>query len=366
MIGEIFKKSGTKEVIIKANFFKACEERCASATVTMKYLISLVVLCTAIFVTLDAAPVLPSGYEAEFEAVGRQQSDEMAKTFLNVFTKILSAAGDRIGRDGSIQADDELGKTFLNVVSSLLSAMGKKADPNDKLQQTFFNGFNSILSSIGKRLDEGGEIQSDDEMTKTIMNLVGTLFSAMTKKIDSGEIQSADEIMPAFLNLFSNALSLASKKVDPKDDVAKSVFNGFNTLLSAFGRQFNSGGGSQIQSDNGLPGAFLNILGTLGSALQKEASPKDELAQPFFTLFNTILSAAKNKVGEGGAQEVHVDTLPTYTAKRFDQSMLMESVNKNAAMVEGDMDLSEEAKTQLWGAILSSLASSALSKFLDG
>ena len=200
---------------------------------------------------------------------------------------------------------------------------------------------------------------------KTIMNLVGTLFSAMTKKIDDGEVQSADEIMPAFLNLFSNVLSLASKKADPKDDVAKTFFNGFNTILSAFGRQFNSGGGSRIQSDNGFPGAFLDILGTLGSALQKKASPKDEVGQTLLSLFNSLVSGAKNRIG-GGAQEVHVDTLPTYTAKHFDQRMSMESIDENAAMVEGNMDLSEEAKTQLWGAILGSLASGALSKFLDG
>ena len=363
MIGEIFKDKRSDNII--TNFLKACEERSESATATMKSLISLVMLCTALFVALDAAPVLPSGYEAEFEAVGSQQSDEMAKTFLNVFTKILTTAGDKVGRDGSIQADNELGKMVLNIASGLLSSASKKADPNDEFQQTFFNGFNSILSSIGKRLGEGGEIQSDDEMSKTIMNLVGTLLSAMTKKIDNGETQSADEIMPAFLNLFRNVLSLASENADPKDDVAKTFFNGFNALLSAFGRQFSNGGGGRIQSDNGLPGVFLNLLSNFGSVLQKKASPKDEMAQTFFTLFNTMLSAANNKIGEG-SQEVHVDTLPTYTAKRFDQSMSMESVDENAAMVEGDMDLSEEAKTQLWGAILGSLASGALSRFLNG
>ena len=58
-----------------------------------------------------------------------------------------------------------------------------------------------------------------------------------------------------------------------------------------------------------------------------------------------------------------MDTLPTYTAECFDQRMSMESVDENAAMMEGDMDLSEEAKTQLWGALLRGLATGALNKY---
>lgn len=177
-------------------------------TVAMKSLILLVVLSTALFVALDAAPVLPSHFEAELEAVARQQSDnsEMFKTFLNIFTKILTSAGDKSnGGDSSIQGDNELGRTLLNVASGLLSTVGKKADPNDEFQQSLLNG-------VGSR----------------------------------------------------------------------------------------------------------------------------------------------------------VDTLPTYTGNRFDQSIL-EAIDENAAMMEGDeVDLSEEAKTQLWGAILGSLASSLLNKYLGG
>ena len=42
----------------------------------------------------------------------------------------------------------------------------------------------------------------------------------------------------------------------------------------------------------------------------------------------------------------------------------MESVDKNAAMVEGDIDLTDEAKTQLWGAILRGLAIGVQNKYL--
>jgi hypothetical protein len=337
----------------------------------MKSLIlPLVVLSIALFAGLDAAPVLPSGFEAELDAVARQQSDdsEMAKTFLNIFTKILTSKIN--GGDGSIQADNEIGRTLLNVASGLLSAAGKKADPNDKLQQSLLNGFSSVLSAIGSRLGEGGEIQSDnDEMMKTVMNVLGTFLSAMTKTNDNGEIQSWDEFMPTALNLFSNVLSHARKNVDPEDDTAKSFLDGFNTVLSAFGRKLsNGGGGTQIQSDdNGLSGVFLNLLGNLGSSLQRKADPKDDVAQTIFSLFNTVLSGAKNKIGGGGSQEVvRADTLPTYMAERFVDQSILESINENAAVMEGDVDVSEEAKTQLWGAILRTVASSLLSKYLKG
>ena len=123
----------------------------------MKSLITLVVPFIVLFVMLDAAPLLPSG----FEAAEKQQLDEMEKIFLNVFNKILTAAGDRIGKDGSIQVDNsETRQTFLNAISNFLSALTKTihADPNNEVGQTFTKGANSILSAIRKQLDgEDGE-----------------------------------------------------------------------------------------------------------------------------------------------------------------------------------------------------------------
>ena len=206
MVGEGFKDKRSDLQLI--NFLKACEERRSSAT--MKSLVTPTMLCIALFIIkLDAAPVLPSGHEAddEFEAVGRQQSDEMGKTFLNAFSKVLTAANDRIGR------------------------------------------------------------------------------------------------------------------------------------------------GSQIQSNNERK--VLNLLGNLGSALQKKANPEDNITQTFLSLFNTLVSGAKD--GNGGGQEAHVDT----TAKRFDQIML-ESMDENAAMMEADADLTDEAKMQAFGAILGTIATGVL------
>ena len=501
----------------------------------MKLLISFVVLCTAaLFVTLDAAPTLPSG----FEDAEVQKSDEIAKTFLNVFSNILSAASKNInpddnmarslldgfsnfisavGRkvnDGEIQSGDEMKQVFMNLLSSVLSGITKKiengevqsadkeigraffnfmgtvisaakrkADPNDELAQTFLNGFSTILSLIGKQFSEGGEIQSSDEMMQTLMNLetgeiqsvdeavpgflnlFSKILSVTSKNINpddnvarsffdgisnilsgfggkvtagNGEIQSDDEVVPAFLNLFSNFLSVVSKRVDPNDKLAQAVVPSFKKFFSVFAKQFTGGdleiqssdemtqtvanlissalsgltkkiengeiqsddelqqaflnlfgnvlsaarekvdpnnqlagtfldgankiisligrntGGGQIQSDSELPRALLNLFGNVGSALQKKANPNDELSQSFFNLFNSMVSAGKSRIG--GGQEVVVETLP-YAAKHFDQRMTMESVDENAEMMEAFMKLSDEAKAQLWPMIIGSLAS---------
>ena len=90
-----------------------------------KFLITPVVLCTALFIVLDAAPVLPS--TASFEAAGWQPSNDMAKTILNMFSKSLTTAGDKGGTDASIQVDGkEVALSFLNFVGSFISAEREK------------------------------------------------------------------------------------------------------------------------------------------------------------------------------------------------------------------------------------------------
>ena len=95
----------------------------------MKFLILLVVLCTALFIVSesDAAPVLPSHFKLTESAramAKEQQLDEWANTFLSICNKLFTSAGDRdeISRDGSIQADIELkqptfARNFLSTVS---------------------------------------------------------------------------------------------------------------------------------------------------------------------------------------------------------------------------------------------------------
>lgn len=115
-----------------------------------KFLITPVVMCTALFIVLDAAPVLPS--IASFEAAGWQPSNDMAKTILNMFSKSLTTAGDEGGRYGSIQVDSkEVALSFLDFMGSLLSAEREKKDPNDKILQTFFDIFDTANSLLSDR-----------------------------------------------------------------------------------------------------------------------------------------------------------------------------------------------------------------------
>ena len=455
------------------------------ATESMKYVIitfvHMVQLCAALFVILDAAPVLPaSSYDTEFESIGRQQSDEMTKIFLNVFSKpFLTAAGNGIDKVGSIQWDgyskvwqtiqfetdllnstsnflsvlsksiksdptynDEVGQTFIKGIDSILSAVRKqhgneivqtifktindllstasrKADPNDEMLQTAFNGFKTMVSFLGKEFVNGGKIQSSNcKMNQAFINHLSSFPSGVGKQIDNGEVQSdsVKDFMRVFLNVFKLVFSATRRNSNPNDEalqtffnasdtlislmarffddydnerdesevlltkdmfkffsqalsalakrygnseLAQSFFNGLSRILSAVGQKMINGGRqSQIQFSSELPGAVLNLLGNDGSFLKKKAGTKNEAAHEILFLFNT---RAKN--GIGGGQEVHVklDTLPTYTAKRFDQSMSLKSVDENAVTVEDDMDLTAKAKTQLlWDAILSSFASSVL------
>ena len=98
---------------------------------TMKFLIPLVVLCTALFIVSesDAAPVLPSHFkltETASAMAKEQQLDEWAKTFLSTYSKLFTSARDRdeISRDGSIEAGIELKQP--NFARNLLSTVRKK------------------------------------------------------------------------------------------------------------------------------------------------------------------------------------------------------------------------------------------------
>ena len=82
---------------------------------------------------------------------------------------------------------------------------------------------------------------------------------------------------------------------------------------------------------------------------------RDEVAQRFeiLSFFNTLNQIPGINKKINSAQEVQMDTFPTYADKLFDVSIM----NENAVLVEGDTDFTDEAKTQLWGDILRALVS---------
>ena len=374
----------------------------------MKTVITLVVLITALFVTLEAAPVLPSGFEAAEE----QQSDEMAKTFLNILNKILGIAGNRIGRDGSIQADDELGQTFLNFVSNFLSSVSKIANPNDEVAQTLLNGVNSILPLLETRLDEGGEIQSDDdrELMQTVANLLTTLFTDATKRIESGELpvhdQSAgeNELGRKVFNAGRDLISAIIRKSDPNDEMKQTALNGWKTIISSIVRQLDREDEGDIQSSSNVNSerkqtflnlltsvhsgikkkmdiakiesldpdmlrTFFNIFKTMNSAARRAIEPDNKIGQTFYNVIDKVLPLIAKQISDGGkiqssdemVQKFTSNVLSTMT-KKIESSDIQSADEVNLF----GMDLSERATTQLWGAILGSLATGLLNKSLDG
>ena len=346
-------------------------------------------------------------------------NDEVQPTFYDEINIVFSAVEKCLDEGKPDGRGNEITRKYFDAIRNILSAKGRQADPNNELMQTVVSGFKTILSLVLKK-GRGLGIEDVTEFSRTLIKIVQTIISALHRnsnliiKDEAGRIwldlidlifqlavenlysgkepdddfffflrdhinslilvfvkrfyyryggtQLADVVMSVILNLFDNFLSIGSKNADPNDSTKQIVLNRLKMTLSAAKRIISGGGKSKIQS---LPEAILDRFGTPGSSL---ASPKDEVAQKIFPLLNMLqISGTENTIG-GGEQEVwHVGKFPTYTAKQFDQRMSMESVDENAAMVEGDnVDLSEEAKMQLWGAILGSLASGVLNRHLSG
>ena len=185
------------------------------------------------------------------------------------------------------------------------------------------------------------------------MNLVTSVLSGIRKTIDNGKAYSAndDEMKRTFFNVFKIIFSAKRRATNPNDELSQKVFDYIDATIGL--------ATNDEESDEDKIKTMINQLGTLGSVLQKKANPKNEfITQLILSFIDIIVSVAKNEIG--GGQEVHADSVPMYTAKRFDQSMLLKSVDEKAAMVETDMDLTDEAKTKQWGTILSSLATGML------
>ena len=346
-------------------------------------------------------------------------NDEVQQTFYDEINIVFSAIEKWLDEGKPDGRGNEITRKSFDAIRNILSAMGRQADPNNELMQTFVSGFKTILSLVFKKgrglgiedvtefsrtfikimqtmisashrnsnliiMDEAGRIwldladlvlqsaaenlysgkEPDDNFFQSVMDHINSYILVFVKRLyyRYGGTQLADVVMSVILNLLDNLLSIGSKNADPNDSTEQIVLNRLKMTLSAAKRIISGGGKSKIQL---LPEAILDRFGTLGSSL---TSPKDEVAQKIFPLLNVLpISGTENTIG-GGEQEVwHVGKFPTNTAEQFDQRMSMESVDENAAMVEGDnVDLSEEAKMQLWGAILGSLASGVPNRHLSG
>ena len=372
LLSGITKKIDSSEVHVQSGSEKDAERRALNAARNFFSVVSKKADPSSEVVQtfLNGANTLLSLGEKQLDNGGEIQSsdNEVKQALMNLVISFLPLVRKAINNsfgEAQFAIGDEFHRTFFNIAKVLSSAMRRNADPNDDVLQKHYGFVDAALPILA----DVGELNS--EKVQTLWNQFGSLLSAATKKIENSNLKIRSRssklfkvAVPALLNYFSNFLTDARKNIEPDDNVERSVINHLSTLLSNIGRKIYSGthGASQIQSDinSELLTTVLNFLGTVGSEAQKKAKPNDEFAQPFFTLFNTMVSASRDEIR--GAQEVHADTLPTYTAKHFDQSMTTESVDENAVIEEADVDLSEEATIQLWGAILSGLTSGVLNK----
>ena len=333
-----------------------------------------------------------------------QSSDvngEVKRAFMNLAISLLSMTRKIINDtyDAKIQSE-EFHRTMLNIMKFLLPAMYRnaisRAGPNNEMLSKIHEWFGTMLP-ISADLEVG---RRDNEKMRKGLNQFIDLLSALAKEFKNSSKfrnRSTSKFAPVgriILKFMNSMFHNLSKGIEPEDYMPPGFVDQFNqkvdTFLSMFGKiiGIDNDREGEIQSDEYTDREFLktvlNLMQDINSNHQKKAKPKElEFLQPFFTVTDKILTAVKDIYGFGGAQTVHMDTLPTdhvdqkmsveswnqnAAAGRFDQKVSVKSRDRKAAAVmevddDGDMGLPEETKVQLWRALLRpGLASGLLNK----
>ena len=355
-----------------------------------------------------------------------QSSDvngEVKQAFMNLAISLLSMTWKTINDTygAKIQGEElEFHRTMLNIMKFLFPVMYRnaisRAGPNNEMLSKIHEWFGTMLPIMAD-LEVG---RRDNEKVRNGMRKFISLLSMLTKKFENSKFRdlSTSKFAPLgriLWNFMNSMFHNISKGIEPEDYMPPGFidqFNqGFNTFLSILGKSIgiDNDRESEIQSDKYYTNreflkTVLNLMQDINSDHQKKAKPKElEFAQPFFTVIDKMLSTVKDIYGFGGAQTVYVDTLPTdhvdqrisveswdrnVAADRFDQKVSVESWDQNAAANrfdhdqkvsvesgdrkgavvmevddDGDMGLPEEARVQLWRALLRhGLASGLLNK----
>ena len=307
----------------------------------MKLLIHLAMVFVAFFITLNATPVRlrPPRSGFKFGAAEEQQSDEIAKVFLNICSKIFTTVDDKIGRGGSIQVDDELEHMFLDFASNIFSAMSKKADPNDEAghDQTLLKGFNSILSVIKKQLkDEGGVIQSDDELMQKLFGILNVEDGEAYIQSDTG---SNEGLGRTILNTIRKLSSAARNRYDPNDDdseVPLSFFDGIDSILSVVRKRLDEGHES-VSDKEIMQTVFDAVVDNMLLAADRNIDPNDEMTHTFINGFKTLLPFIRNIImgsrvtitqsSNGDLKQAFINTLGKTQADNGDDEFGRTAIN---------------------------------------
>ena len=116
----------------------------------MRSIFTLLLLGTALFITVSAAPTqLKSSQGPLFNGAKVQTNNEMAQTFMKFFGNALSAFGKGIGDNGEIQS----GMRNTNIFSNHFSAVSKNIENNGEIQtshrlgQRLLDFFDKLIST---------------------------------------------------------------------------------------------------------------------------------------------------------------------------------------------------------------------------
>ena len=231
--------------------------------------------------------------------------------------------------------------------------------PNNGFQYFGNNPFSHFAEEQG----------SQDEMAKTFLNAFSSILSAISKKVDNGEIQSADQFGKVFSGVLSSLLSAAEKKVDPKDELAKTVLNGFQSLVSQLGNSRSEAAEMESLLDKKLT--------------DKEAEEERfDWGQVVAPIANQLISRAI-----GGSKETDAAIESLLDRKLTDEEMAEEQFDwgqivapiagqlisravggsrDTDAVIEAFTRLPQEAKEQIWGNLAAGLVSHLVSRAIDG
>ena len=181
----------------------------------MSSFITLVVLCTALSIAVDAAPfntlwpgtTLPKSFPFQSDTA-EVESDVGAKIFKTLFSTILSGLRKKI-ENGEIQSDNEFARTILDGFGNLFSAASKKVNPNDKAGQMFFNLADTLLNHAKSKIGNGQQAEAEISLPLISYADNAAMIEDFTNLSDEAKAQLWDKILGS---IFKGVMDRAMKR----------------------------------------------------------------------------------------------------------------------------------------------------------
>ena len=131
-----------------------------------------------------------------------QQTDdkEIAKTFLNLFSNVVSLISKKID-EGEIQSSDQFRQAVGGIFDTILDSASKNVDPNDKTAQTFLGAVRTFAPLIFG--NGGGNSKAQASGGKQLLaNLIDKVLSKVRSRLGDGKEAEAEVFssFPTFPN----------------------------------------------------------------------------------------------------------------------------------------------------------------------